>query len=228
VDQLGHAERTLVELDPVLHPAELDVTDYVIDVLQADPGSGRAVLGGRGVAGEIRARVVVAIHERVDVLAVGRDRGQFDAAEVVLDPVRLDHAPRAALDGLPVGLGRVRDRERDVLHAVAVGAGEAGDLAVRAEAARDHEPDAVLVEDVRGPVPDSSLRPRIRGLREPERVLVEVRSLLRVADVELEVIPPLDRHEVGRAHESDLNRGRLSCNRVDRSFQTDSWPSHAS
>ena len=39
---------------------------------------------------------------------------------LVLAPVRLDDAARAALDGLPVRLGGVRDGERDVLHAVAV------------------------------------------------------------------------------------------------------------
>jgi len=64
--------------------------------------------------------VVVATDERVDVLPVRRDRRQLDPAEVVLHPVRLDDAPRTALHGLAVGLGRVRHRERDVLDAVPV------------------------------------------------------------------------------------------------------------
>ena len=60
----------------------------------------RAVRRERDVAGEVRARVVGAVDERVDVLAVGRDRRQLDAAVLVLDPARLGDAARAALDGL--------------------------------------------------------------------------------------------------------------------------------
>ena len=38
--------------------------------------------------------------------------------------------------------------------------------------------------------------PGVRGAREAERVLVEVRGLLRVADPELDVVPAEQRHEV--------------------------------
>ena len=71
--------------------------------------------------------------------------------------------------------------------------------------------------DVGGAVANAGLRPRVRGLRETERVLVEERRLLRVADVELEVVPPVDGHEVrvlphgqsllGRRHGSRARRG---------------------
>ena len=36
VDHLGHPEDALVVLDPVVHAAELDVADDVVDVRQAD------------------------------------------------------------------------------------------------------------------------------------------------------------------------------------------------
>ena len=147
-------------------------------------------------AGQERAGVVLAVDERVDVLAVGRDRRQLDAAEVVFDPVRLDHAAGTALHGLAVRLTCVRDGERRVLDAVPVRAGEAGDLAVAAQTARQHEADVALLEQVGRTVAHARLRPGIRRLGEAERVLVVERRLLRVADVELEVVPPVDGHEV--------------------------------
>ena len=90
------------------------------------------------------------------------------------------------------------------LHAVAVRAREARDLAVRAQAAREHEADLALLEHVRRAVADARLGPGVGRTREAERVLVEVRRLLRVADPELEVVPAVDRHEVVFAHGSDL------------------------
>ncbi len=81
-------------------------------------------------------------------LAVRADRGELDAAVLVLDPVRLLHGHAAALNRLPVRLRRARDGERDVLHPVAVRVTEARHLAVRAQAARDDEADVTLLEHV--------------------------------------------------------------------------------
>ena len=62
--------------------------------------------------------------------------------------------------------------------------------------ARDDEPDLVLLEHVARAVADAGLGPRVRGAAEPERLLVVVGSLLRVPDPQLDVIPPVERHEV--------------------------------
>src|SRR2546430_16268341 len=96
-------------------------------------------------AGEEGTRVLPAPDEGVDVFAVRGDRRQLDGTEVVLDPVRLDKPGRAALHGLAIGLRRIPDRERRVLDAVAVHAGEASDLRVGAPAASQDEPDVVLL-----------------------------------------------------------------------------------
>src|SRR5712691_6413729 len=200
VQHLGHAEGALVELDPVLHPAELDVADAVVDRAEAD-----AVPLGRVdrlVARQVEPGVVGAVHERVHRVAVGGDRRQLDPAELVLDPAGLDDAARAALHGLPVRLGRVRDGERDVLDAVAVAAGVVRDLVLLSQRAGDDETDVALLEHVRGAVADARLRAGVSHAREAQRVLVVEGSLLRVADVELDVIPALDRHESG-AHGAD-------------------------
>src|SRR5207248_3736387 len=75
---------------------------------------------------------------------------------------------------------------------------------VPAQAARYDEADLALLEEVGGAVADARLGPCVGRRPEPERTLVEVRRLLRVADPELDVIPALERHEVGRGHASDL------------------------
>ena len=163
VRELREAEHPRVELDPLVHPAELDVADDVVDRDEPDAARGSAVRRDRLEARQVRARVLGAIDERVDVVAVRRDRGELDAAMVVLDPVRLDDAASAALDRLPVRVRRVGDGERDVAHAVALRRRPLADLAVGTEAAREDEPDVALLEDVRGAVPNA----RSPGLRTP-------------------------------------------------------------
>ena len=148
-------------------------------------------------AGRDTARVVAAVDERVDRVAVGGDRRQLDAAELVLDHVGLGDAARAALDGLTVGSGRVGDGQGDVLDAVAVLEHMLRDLVVAVESGGEDEADVALLDHVGRAVADAGLGPRVRGQVEAERVLVEVGGLLGVADPELEVIPALDRHEVG-------------------------------
>src|SRR5207244_13445389 len=104
----------------------------------------------------------------MDRLAVDPDGGALEPAVLVLDEARLDDAAGAALDGLPVRLGGVRDGERDVLDAVAVPADVPRDLVVLAERARDDEADVALLQHVRGPVADPRLGPCIGRRREAE------------------------------------------------------------
>src|SRR5215207_3983875 len=129
-----------------------------------------------------------------------------DAAELVVDPVRLLNSAGAALHCLPVCLTRARYLERDAPGAVSVPARELRDFTVHAHPAREHEANVALLEHVRRAVADAGLRPGVRGSREAEGVLVEVRGLLGVADPELEMIPALERHEIVRAHRRILDR----------------------
>ena len=196
MEDVRHPEHGLVELDPVVHLPELDVADEMIEPQEADAGVAVAVRRDRDEAGQERAGVVGAIDERVDRVAVRRDRRALDLPELVLDGVRLGDAARAARNGLAIRLRRVGHGERDVLDAVAVLREVARDLVLLAQRARDDEADLALLEDVRGAVAHSRLRPRVRRAREAHRVLVEVGGLLRVPDPELEVVPGVERHEV--------------------------------
>ena len=206
VDDVRHPEDALVELDPLVHLPELDVADDVVDRDQADAAAGVPVRRERDVAGQIGPRVVGAVDEAVDVLAVGGDRGQLDAAVLVLHDMRLDDAARPAGDSLAVGRRDVGHLQRDVLGRIAVLRGEADDRAVGAKAAREHEPDLALLENVRGAVADTRLRPRVGDAVEAERVLVPEGRLLGVPDPELDVIPAVEGHEVRVCHGPDLTR----------------------
>ena len=192
VEHLRHAEDVLVELHPRLHRAQLDVADDVVDREQADVAR-RAV--ARRVAGA-EALVSAAVDERVQRLAVGRDLGEADRAALVGLLPRLADARGAALRGLAVGVLDVRHRQGDHLHAVAVGGLVGADLVARRQRAREHEPDAALLEHVRGAVAHAGLEARVGDLLEAERVDVEERRLDRVAHVELDVVDAVQRHEV--------------------------------
>ena len=77
------------------------------------------------------------------------------------------------------------------------------------ERAREDEIDVTLAEHVRRAVADAGLRPRVSVAVEAEGVLVVVGALLGVADPELDVVPALERHLVGRGHGWIVLGGRL-------------------
>jgi hypothetical protein len=108
---------------------------------------------------------------------------------------------------LAVSVLRVLDLERNVLHAVSVRVRVPRDLVVGTERARDDEPRVSLLQDVGGTIPDARLGTRIRDRLEAERALIVIGRLLRVADPELDVVPPEQRHEV-LAHASDSRASR--------------------
>src|SRR5581483_8890382 len=196
VDHLRHPEDAFVELDPVLHPAELHVSDDVIERQQPDAAVAVPRCRACDVARQVRALVGMTVDERVHDIAVRRDGGELDGAELILDRLRLEHSARAALHRLPVGLLGVRHAQRDVLDAVAVHVREVADLVPAPQRARHDEANVVLLEDVARAVAHSRLGARVRGAAEAERVLVVVRGLLRVSDPELDVIPTVEGHEV--------------------------------
>ena len=148
VDHLRHPEDVLVELDPRLHRAELDVADDVVDREQAGVAVARraALLG---VAGQERAVVAAAVDEAVHRVAVGGDRRRGGRCRARRSP-RAARARRARRARAPCGR-RTSASGTDsaiTLHAVAVAVVVLGDLVVGAERAGQHEPDAALLQDV--------------------------------------------------------------------------------
>jgi len=215
VDHLGHPEDLLVKSDPLVHVAELDVADDVIDREQS-----RALVRcvrrlDCAVAGQVRPFVTVAADEGMHDVAVRRDRRQHDLAEVVLDELGLAHAARTALDRFLVGVSGVRDTQRDVLDAVAVLVRVIADLVTGMERAREHEADVALLENVARAIPYARLWACVRRAAEAECVLVVIGGLLGVPDPELDVIPSVDGHEVFGHGGSLTGRSRIGLDHGD-------------
>ena len=208
VDDVGHPEHALVELDPAVHLTELDVADDVVDRDQAGAAAAMPVRRQRDVAGEVRPVVLGPVDEGVDALAVGRDRRELDPPVLVLDPLRVCDAARSALQRLTVGVSRVRNLQGDVLRRIAVLGRETADVAVGTNAAREHEANVALLQHIRRAIANARLGAGVRDPLEAERVLVPVGRLLGVADPKLEVIPPLEWHEIALYHGRDVTAAR--------------------
>ena len=175
--------------------AELDVADDVVDREQAVVAGDRRLVARR-IAGQERALVVGAVDEGVDGVAVGGDGRQAHRAVLVGEVVRRLDAARAAGRRLEVGVVDVRDAERDHLHAVAVLGDVRADLVAGNERAGQDDPDAALLEDVRRAVAHAGLQAGVGHLGEPERADPIGRGLQRVADIKLDVVDAVERHEV--------------------------------
>ena len=87
------AEDLRVEGHPVVHLAELDVADGVVDEAQADAAAAASLLA---IAGPVSAGVLVALDEVVHGVAEGGDRCEGDRAVGVGDGGGLADAAGAA------------------------------------------------------------------------------------------------------------------------------------
>ncbi len=194
-DELRHvreAHHLVVELHPLVHLADLDVADDVVQRLEQplrlalalDPGR----LGG-DVAREIGAVVPRPVDQGVPGLAVRRDGGDPDGAVLVGDVLRLAYDARAGLAGLGDAAVDVGDLERDVGDPVTVTAVVVGQLAVGVHGTVDHEPDRARAQHEGLVVAVAVLRTRVGDQVHAPRGLVVVRRLGGVADHEHDRVP---------------------------------------
>src|SRR5262249_49010515 len=121
-DELLHvreAHHPAVEADPLVHSAELDVADTVIDRGEILPG--RHARGLRSyVTGQVRPGVVAPLDQRVDGLARGADGGETHRAAFVLFGMRLPDRGCAVSDRVFEGAVCRRHPDSQVDHAIAV------------------------------------------------------------------------------------------------------------
>ena len=194
-DELRHvreAHDLVVELHPLVHVAELDIADDVVQRLEQSLGLAVALDPGRrlrDVAGEVGAVVLRPVDQGVPGLAVRRDGCDPDGAVLVGEVLGLAHDGCAGLDGLgdaPVDVG---DLERDVHDTVTVTAVVIGQRAVGVHRAVDHELDRAGAEDEGLVVAVAVLRTRVGDELHPPRGLVVVRGLGGVADDEDDRVP---------------------------------------
>ena len=107
-DELGHvgeAHDPAVEVHPLVHVAQLDVADHVVDGLEQPPGLVGAARHDRVAAdepGQEGAVVPGPVDQRVPGVAVRADRGDPDRPVPVGQVVRRVEADRAVPDRVPV------------------------------------------------------------------------------------------------------------------------------
>ncbi len=181
-DELGHvgeAHDAVVEAHPLVHLAELDVADDVVqrDERRLNPG----YAASRLVAGQVAAVVPGAVDEAVRGVAVGPDSGGANGAVLVRRVVRFLEHHRAGRPGLRDAPVHVRDVQGDVDDAVAVPTVVVGERAAGADGALDDEPDISCFKDICVVVAVAGRRPGVRLQGHPERQLEVQRRLRRVA-----------------------------------------------
>src|SRR4029453_8005168 len=131
-------------------------------------------------------------------LAVCLDGSGDHFAMLVVENRRVDEPLGAMLDRVCVGRMGVRDLECDVPYTVAMSGNMAADRGASPHLTADHEPRAAGLEHVLGAAAETLLRTPIGGAGHPEGGRVVVRSLLGVADQEVDEIDPLHRERVSR------------------------------
>ena len=161
---VGEAHDLVVEGHPLVHPAEFDVADAVVDGLEGALGGRLDDRVGGGEAGQVRAVVAGALDEGVPGLAVRGDRGEDDRAVLVLELVRLGEAAGAVLDGVRVRGAGVRDLDGEVDDAVAVLGDMVGEEAAPVGGGLDDGG-----EDEAGGAVGPARNSRSRGCRSPVR-----------------------------------------------------------
>lgn len=203
-DELRHvheAHDAVVPVDPVVHLAEFDVADAVVDGLEKPlrrPFRADDAALARFVTGQVDAGVLRPVDQRVAGLAIGRDRGDAHGAVLVGDVVRLledGGALRAGVLDAPVDVG---DLEREVDHAVAVAAVVVEQRGVGPDAAGDHEAGRARLQHERLALEVPGLGTGVRDEPHAERDLVEPRGLRGVARDEHHRVHRLHREGVGR------------------------------
>ncbi len=229
------AHDLVVEADPLVHAAELDVAHAVVDRLEG--ALGRRLddrVGGR-VAGQVRALVAGALDEGVPGLAVRGDRGEDDRAVLVLDLVRLGEGAGALLDGVRERGARVGDLDGQVDDAVAVLGHVVGEEAApvggRLDDGGEHETRGAVLQHVARGLAAAVLRSGVGDQSHAEGGRVVVGGLLGVAHGEDDRVHPLHRegvvlpHGSGGVPEGLSHGGRFPLFRNLRNCLRDRWAS---
>ena len=121
--ELLKAEHFAIELDPLVHFAEFDVANDVIDSQQPGGVICRGIVPRRIDRAKTWSKfplVVVSIYKGVRSVAVCADRGKFIDSVLVFKLCRPFYSVSASLDGQVLGHSDVIDLQRDIRNAVAM------------------------------------------------------------------------------------------------------------
>ena len=184
----------------MVHPAELDVADDVVEGLE-EPlrRTGALEVAGslRDVARQIGTAVARPVDERVPRLTVGGDGREAHRAVLVALVVGLDEHCRAGPPGLRDAAVDVGHLEGDVDDPVAVGGLVCDERTVGVDGALKDEPDRPRAQHERLVIAVAVLGPGVGLELHTPRGLVVVRGLRGVADDEDDRVPARHREGVG-------------------------------
>ncbi len=185
------AHHILVKLHPFVHIAEVNVADAVVNVFE----SGRydlhfAFFGHK--TGHKRAVVGVAFNESMDGFAVCFDGSRFDPAVLVFEFLDREGRFCAAFEGGMVGFFGIVNPEGQHFYAVAMFVHVVGHFVIGAQGGSEHQPDLVLLQNIRGTVAHAGFGAAVRYQFEAKGRLIVVRRLLGVAYVKFDVVGTFD------------------------------------
>ena len=186
-DELLHVGEThdpVVELHPLVHPAELDVAHAVVDLGEEAALAGRHDGRRRDIARQVGTRIARPFDQRVPGIAVGGDRGHDDLPVLVFEDVRCLEPAGPVRDRVVIGVFGRADLQGQVDDPVAVRGDPLAQRGARPDRTAEDEPCGARFKDVSRLVRGSGLRPVVRHPAHAERGRVVVRRLLRVADRE--------------------------------------------
>src|SRR3989454_2446966 len=193
VDQLAEAEHVAVIGDVLVHLAQPDVADAVVDLEEAQALGRPARFLDPAVAGGEDAVVVAPVHERVtDVAVRPNGRATEDAVIAPIEIRRFHRRGRASRRRLAKRGARVVHGKGDIADAVSMATDVLGDLAVRRERCREHERDVVPAHHVARPVANPRLETGKGNRRESPQRAVVGGCLAGVANPELDVVDALE------------------------------------
>src|SRR5262249_14135184 len=158
----------LIELEPVIKRARLNVDGYVIDRGKTRC-SRRHAAAQRMKTRQECTRIFLALDKRMHGVTACGHRSLYDLAVRVFNKRRLKNRSRPAYDGLLNCLRRIRHRKGYISHAVAVQPAMFRDIVVGFESARQHQPDVSLLENKRHAIAQTRLKPGIRYRRKSKR-----------------------------------------------------------
>ena len=126
MDVLRESHHVFVEIDPVLHVSQFHVADAVIHVMKSDIGCRFRGRTGRK-AGHVESVVPAAVHETVQGIAIGIDRGLDQRTVLIRELARLHGRPCATFHAFTIGGLHILHRHGNIFHAIAMDADELGD-----------------------------------------------------------------------------------------------------
>ena len=193
MQQLAEAHHLVIEVDPVVHFAELDVAHDMIDGGQA--GRLGFVLD-RFIGRSKDAFVIPAVHEHMLGFAIGVDRGGAENAEVILLFARAPGRFAAPGRGRLPGFFDIVHFQGDDLDPISVDHVMGSDLAGGRVGRGNNKPRLPRFKNIRSKSAVACFKPGVGNGLETECLPPVVHGMFGIAHIEVNVVNGFDLQEI--------------------------------